>query len=91
MGEYHRGEVSFSTRITGAHYLSTDGVTWDHLAEVVFVRCLQVSFSPFPHCSVWKVGTVHSLYLMSGEFYPLPLEGEDNIGFQLEINIYWLY
>lgn len=72
-GEYHRDEMPFSTHVTGAHYLLTDGVNWNHLTEVVFVKCFHVTFSPLPHCHLWKEGTMHNPYLRNRELHLTPL------------------
>lgn len=67
--EYHRGEMPFSTYVTGTHHLLTDGVNWNQITEVVFVNCFRLTFSPLPPCHLWKEGTMYNLYLKNGELY----------------------
>ena len=49
---YHRGEVPFSSHLSGAPYINIPGdVDLDHLVEVVsarFVHC-EVTIFPFPY------------------------------------------
>lgn len=73
--------MHFSTNVTGAHYLSTAGVKWGHLAEVVFVRCIHVIF---PHFRTVFFGrkVLCTAILKECGVIPYPLEREDNIGFE---------
>lgn len=48
-------------------HLLTDDVNWGHLAEVVFVKCLHVTFFPFLHCFLWKeVTSIAYTYAVGG-------------------------